>query len=100
MTVHGPFQGVYGENKSINVTTTAASETIKKGTKSVRLVNSGITECYVRVSSTNIDATTNDLLILQGTAIVLGKAEEDIYVSAITVSATTILQVQPGEGGI
>jgi hypothetical protein len=92
-----PFQGTRGANKVVFVTDTSASVAIMKGTKSVRIVNSGTSLCYVRIGEGTQTATSADTVILEKESVVLSKVQKYDNIGYISPTSTT-LHLQPGEG--
>tara|TARA_R110000796_G_C14449036_1_gene423214 strand:- start:3 stop:413 length:411 start_codon:yes stop_codon:yes gene_type:complete len=92
-----PFQGVRGANQVASVTSTSGSVTIPKGNKSIRLVNSGTSFCYVRIGKGAQTATSADTPVLEKESVVLRKAKDSDTVAYLCPTTTT-LHIQPGEG--
>lgn len=97
MTIRAPFKPHYGANQVVTPAAAAAAVAINGADKSVRLVNSGASICYVRIAAVG-DATTADLPVRSGESIVVEKAEGEIRLSHISAVGTT-LNIMTGEGG-
>ena len=102
MTIRAPFQPQRGTNQ--NLTTSGASQSILLDpiAKSVRLVNSGVTNpCHVRIgtSVSGTPATTADLVIRANSEIIVQKSDGEDTLSYIQNTGATTLFVQTGEGG-
>lgn len=98
MALTTAFNPAYTQGASISVTTTSASAAKGVGSKSMYLLNTGSTLCYVRVGPTDVAATTADLPVPPNIPIVIGKDQDHTTVAAITASSTTTLLIIPGEG--
>lgn len=97
MTAYKPFEGILGQNEVVTPAASSAGTTVTPS-ESIRLVNEGANVCHVRISSVAESATTGDLPVLSGEAIVVSKAFDFTNVSHVSASGTT-LHVQPGAGG-
>lgn len=98
MTIHSPFIPARGQNQVVTPAAGSANVFAGKGNKSIRFANSGASICYVRIGVGAQTATTADTPVLPGTAIILGKWQDDDNVGYISAIGTT-LNIQPGEGG-
>ena len=95
-----PFQGIKGANQVVIASGTSESIVISNRNKSVRIVNIGPDICYVRIGSGAQTATTSDTPILSNKSLVLAKAQDDETLAYVDPSGgSTILHIQPGEGG-
>lgn len=99
MTIRAPFQPQAGQNQVVTPAAASASVSIPAGTKSVRLVNSGLNICHVRIGQGAQTASTADMPMRAGESIVVQKQENETTVAHISASGTT-LHIQPGEGGV
>ncbi len=100
MTVRAPFQGINGANQVVTAAVASASVTVSPTSKSVRLVNAGVTNpCHVRIGKGSQTATIADLVVLPNSSIVVQKADGDNTVAYIRNTGDTTLHIQPGEGG-
>jgi hypothetical protein len=98
MTVRAPFQPVSGANLVVTPAAASASATVNAVSKSVRLVNSGLNICHVRIGTGAQTATTADLPVRAGSEIVVQKSDGQETVAYISAAGTT-LHIQTGEGG-
>ena len=97
MTIKAPFQPAYTTGQVVSPAAAAASVTLLKNSKSVCLTNTGSNTAYVRISPTAANATTADYPVIAGSQVVIGKADDDISLSHISASGTT-LHIICGEG--
>lgn len=92
-----PFTPFYGQTVSISASTSSANTTVSNtSANQLVITNSGTALVFVNVGSAT--ATTSDLPILPGAAIVISRQQEDVTVSAITASGTTTVYITPGYG--
>lgn len=101
MTIRAPFEPRRGTNQVVSPAAGSASVFIDPVAKSVRLVNSGAAICHVRIGPTKAvaePATTADMPVLPGTAVVVQKGDADNVCAFISAAGTT-LHIQTGEGG-
>lgn len=92
------FCPAYGTGQSVSVTTSSSSKTFKAGNKSICLTNTGAVTCYVRVSSDNASATSEDYPVLPSSQVSITIDEAHQYLTAITASGSTTLLFMTGEG--
>lgn len=93
-----PFYPHRGANQVTTPTSSSGSVSLAKGTKSVRLVNSGSNICHVRIGSGEQTATTADTPVRSGESLILSKHDDDDTLAHISALGTT-LHIQTGEGG-
>lgn len=98
MALTTAFNPAYTQGASISVTTTSAAAVRGRGAKSMFLLNTGLTLCYVRIGPDGVAATTSDLPVPPNIPMVIGKDQDHTTVAAITASSTSTLLVIPGEG--
>jgi len=99
MTVRSAFIPHRGANQVVTPAAASASVSIDAKAKSVRLVNSGASICYVRIGTSAQTATTTDTPVRTGSDVVLAKAEGEDTLAYISAVGTT-LNIQTGEGGV
>ena len=97
------MQTAFNPNRGANQVATpaaaSASISLDPRAKSIRLVNSGVNVCHVRVGTGAQTATTADLPIRGGSEIVVRKGDGEDTLAHISAAGTT-LHIQTGEGGI
>ena len=93
------FRPRYGSNQVVTPAAASASITIAKDDTAVRLVNTGVNVCYVRIRNAAGAATTADLPVRAGSEVIVRKGVDDTVLSHISAAGTT-LNVQTGEDGI
>lgn len=106
MTVQSPFQPKRGSNQKVTATTTSQIITIGKGSKSLRILNSGTVVGYFvtyRASDETRTCTAADTPIgpagAASSTLTIEKPEDHDTVAFLADSTTTVLHFQPGEGG-
>ena len=107
MTIASPFQPARGANQKITANTTAANVAIGKGSKSIRLLNTGANVIYFATydstSSPAYVATAGDTPLgvsgSPGAVIVIEKHPEHDRMTYIAETGATVFHAQPGEGG-
>lgn len=100
MSIKQPFFPHYGTNQVITAASSAASVSLDKTNKQVRIYNSGAALAYVRLydnTGGTQSATTADLPVGPGQVVVITKSEYQNALSHISATGTT-LQVMTGEG--
>jgi len=90
-----PFQGNYGLNKTVFPNAASVYAPINKNSDTVRLVNSGLNICYVKLGTGILVATTADTPVLPGSSLVISKSETQDVLAVVSASGTT-LSVQTG----
>ena len=111
MTIASPFRPKRGGNQKQTATTTSASYTIGMGEKSVRFLNAGSVVVYVRTGrigasydGATIVATNADTPVgpasSASSCIVIEKPPEHDTVAILADSTTSVVNFQPGEGGM
>lgn len=97
---HLPFKPDYGNNKITFPYSTSVSINYGKGSYYVRLVNSGSNICYVKFGIGSQTATTSDMPILSGEAIIIRKDQSFDNVAFISDLGTELnLQTSVTTGG-
>lgn len=99
MSYINQFRPRYGSNQVVTPAATSASITIAKDDTAVRLVNTGVNVCYVRVRNAAGTATTADLPVRAGSEVIIRKGVDDTILSHISAAGTT-LNVMTGLDGI
>jgi len=97
-----PFAPSFGTNLVVTPAATSAASAVSPHDACVRLVNSGVNICYVRLGETTATtpaATTADLPILPGSSIIIRKAFSYKRIAYISALGTT-LNIQTGDGGV
>jgi len=94
-----PFNPHRGANQVVTPAAASASVSIEANAKSIRLVNSGASICYVRVGSGAQTATTADLPVRSASEVIVRKGEGEDTLAHISAVGTT-LNIQTGEGGV
>jgi len=94
-----PFSPNYGSNIVATPAGTSASVTIPAGDNCVRLVNTGLNVCYVRIGEDAATATTADLAVRGGSEVIIRKALGYTKLAHISALGTT-LNIQTGNGGV
>jgi hypothetical protein len=93
-----PFKPNYTQGQTVTPAATAASIDIDANAKQVSLSNLGLNVCYVRISTSALNAaTTADYPILPGSKEIITKNVGDNKLSYISADGTT-LHVMPGSG--
>lgn len=111
MTTQSPFRPARGANQKQTATTTSASYTVGAGSRSVRFLNAGSVVVYVRTGrigasydGATIVATAADTPIGPATSasscLVIEKPPEHDAVAILADSTTSVINFQPGEGGM
>lgn len=98
MSVNATFAPSYTKAQIVTPSTTSATATIGKGSKSLCLTNLGANLCYVRVSTGSSTATSADYAVLPGAQVSISKFQDDDTVAFVTGTSTTSLHIMPGEG--
>jgi len=100
MNVH-PFTPAFKSTQKITVvgTSTAATNLMNANDPCVRITNSGGNDCFVNISSIATTCDDTDLIVLSKTSIVVYKGSAQ-YLSAIHVSANTVLYFTTGNNGV
>ena len=94
-----PFAPSFGSNLVVTPAATSASSAVSPHDLCVRLVNSGLNICYVRLGETAATATTADLPVLPGESVIIRKSFAWKRIAYISASGTT-LNIQTGDGGV
>lgn len=94
-----PFNPHRGANQVVTPAAASASVSIDPTAKSVRLVNSGASICYVRIGAGAQTATTADLPIRTASEVIVRKGDGEDTIAHISAVGTT-LNIQTGEGGV
>lgn len=98
MSRNAPFSPKYGSGQNVTASGTSASITLAKGTKQVRVCNTGSTNpAQVRVGNGAQTATAADFHLPAGAIEVITKNEDDDTLAYISAAGTT-LNVTLGEG--
>jgi hypothetical protein len=92
-----PFKPNYTTGQTVTPAAAAASVAINSADKQVCLTNTGLNDCYVRIHTDAMSATTADFLVLAGAQVIITKAVGDDVLSHISASGTT-LHIITGEG--
>jgi hypothetical protein len=110
MTTQSPFRPFRGANQKQTATTTSAPFTIGIGQRSVRFLNAGAVVVYVRTGRSGasyegtIVATNADTPIgpasSASSCLVIEKPPEHDTVAILADSTTSVINFQPGEGGM
>lgn len=107
MTVQSPFQPKRGGNQKVTATTTSQNVTVGKGSKSLRILNSGAVVGYfvtfnITDEPSRVCANTDTPIGPAGAAsstLTIEKPEGHDTVAYLADSTTTVMHFQPGEGG-
>jgi len=99
MTMRAPFNPKQGANQVLVSGSSSSSVAIDAVSKSVRILNSGMSVAHFRIGSGTQTATTADTPIYGGADIIVSKADGQGTFAHISPVGTT-LHVQPGEGGV
>ena len=98
MSALQPFNPQYGSGQNLTATGTSASVTIPKGTKQVRIVNTGATNPgQIRIGTGAQAATAADLHLAAGASIIVTKAQDHDTLAYISAVGTTF-NIMMGEG--
>ena len=111
MTTASPFRPARGQNQKQTASTTSAPYTCGAGSRSIRFLNAGSVVVYVRTGRTGaafdgatITATTGDTPIgpasSASSCLVIEKPPEHDTVAVLADSTTSVINFQPGEGGM
>jgi hypothetical protein len=101
MTINSNFQAKYGSGQIATASSTSASLTIGKDSRTLRVKNTGATNpVSVRTSQGASTAVVNtDVTLYPGEVIYLAKSPEHDTLSYVSTAGTTI-HVIAGEGGL
>jgi hypothetical protein len=91
------FSPQYGANQTIATGVLSVSVAINPHCQAVRLVNSGVELCYVRLGEGTLAATAADTPIPPDTDLVLRKGYGESTLAVISPGGAGELQVQTGE---
>lgn len=92
------FNPAWGSGQNINATTTSTTVDIPTGTEQVRVINTGPSSVYLRISGTGVAATTADLLVLPNAIEVFTRFQDYGKLSAVCASGTAAVNVITGKG--
>lgn len=103
MTVASPFMPKQGSNQKVTAAITSATVSGVAGNKSLRIVNTGNVVVYVRTGNGTVTATAADTPISAagsaGSVLVIEKPQDHDVVAYLADSTTSVMHIQPGEGG-
>lgn len=99
MSFINQFRPNYGSNQVVTPAAASASIVIPGLDTAVRLVNTGVNVCYVRIGNVAESATTADLAVRAGSEVIVRKSRGDTHLAHISAAGTT-LNVQTGLDGI
>lgn len=94
-----PFAPNYGSNIVATPAASSASVNISPNDNCVRLVNTGLNVCYVRLGKGSATATTADLPVRAGSEVIIRKPLGYNKLAHISALGTT-LNIQTGNGGV
>ena len=97
MSAFQAFSPAYGTGQSLSAAGTPALASLKKNTKSVRVVNAGENPLYFKVGSGSIVATTSDYYLPVGVIEIITKSDDETAISYFSPSGST-LNIIEGEG--
>ena len=98
MAIQASFDPAYGTGITVAPTSSSASSTLGRGSKSLVLTNLGSVTVYVRVGETAATATTADYPVLPGTQVSISKNQDSAVIAYITAASTGSLHIMAGEG--
>lgn len=86
-----PFNPSYGSGQTQSATGTSAQYSIRSGTRSICVTNTGSTNpVFVRIGQGTVTATTADYIVMPNSQVSLGKFEDDNVIAIISPSGTTV----------
>ncbi len=98
MSALQPIAPRWGSNQLVTPGAASARVTISGLTKQIRVENTGATNpAYIRCGGSTVTATTADLRVSPGKAVVVTKFQDDAYVAYISAAGTT-LEIMECEG--
>lgn len=99
MSVINQFSQRVGSNQVVTPAAASASINLNPQDKAVRLVNSGVNICYVRIGEGAQTATVADIPVRGASEVIIRKADGADTLAHISATGTT-LNVATGEGGV
>lgn len=97
MSTLAPFNPVYGSGQNLTAAAVSASVTIPKGTKQIRIINTGLNAGQIRIGVGAQTATTSDLHIVAGAIETFTRFEDADTLAYISAAGTTF-NIMFGEG--
>ncbi len=88
-----------GSNQVVTPAVASASVNVNPQDKAVRLVNTGLNVCYVRIGTGAQTATTADIPVRAASEVIIRKLDGADTVAYISAAGTT-LNIATGEGGV
>ena len=99
MAIQASFGPAYGTGVTVAPTSSSASSTLGRGSKSLVITNLSTTVAsYVRVGTGSTTATTADYVVLPSTQVSISKDQDANTVAYITAASTGSLHIMAGEG--
>lgn len=92
-----PFNPVYGSGQNLTAAAATASVSIPKGTKQIRIINTGLNPGQIRIGVGAQTATAADLHIVAGAIETFTKFEDSDTLAYISAAGTTF-NIMVGEG--
>lgn len=92
-----PFIPQYGRTVSVTSSGSSNSTSITGVSPTLVLTNTGSTLCYVKLGTGAVTATTSDLPILPGSAIVVSRAITEDVIAVYCATSGNVLAT-PGDG--
>jgi hypothetical protein len=94
-----PFKPIYGAGQPATATAVADSLTVDANAKQLSLSNMGLNICYIRVSTSALNAaTTADYPLLPGGKEIITKDAGENIISFIAPDGDTTIHIIPGSG--
>jgi hypothetical protein len=102
MTIRSPFRPHYGSTQTVAPAAAAATITIGRGDKSIRVRNTGATNIgffrVFRLSDGAVAATAADMPVAAGETVIIEKDTDYDSLSHISAAGTSFV-ITAGEGG-
>jgi hypothetical protein len=103
MTINSNFRPQYGSTQSVSPAAASAQVTIGKGSKTMRVKNTGATNpMFFRIGSSangTVTATAADMPVYPGEVVYVAKDESFDVLAHISAAGTTAVITQ-GDGGV
>lgn len=93
-----PFDPAYGRGFTVAPGVASASTAIPVGTMSLCLTSRNSVECFVRIGSGSVTATTADYLVPPNGQVTIAKFRDHDTIAYIAPAGGGSLHIIPGEG--
>lgn len=98
MTVLATFNPGYGSGQIVSPGAASASVNIGAGQKTVCITSLNAVQCYVRVGSSGVTASTADYPIPSNGRVTITKFQDHDYIAFIAPAGGGSLHIMTGEG--